>query len=386
MTAAERNGRLRIGVIAPELFDRPGGMPEYARQLAAALADRDDVVVYVPRGERFAGEAWHCEAVLERDLRTDLERLARECVDVWFACNAALVALSPSLRAPLVTYLNGNDVLNPWLTFERAWHQRLEQTPLLWRLAPALRRDAVRRDVRRGLRHAASLVANSRSTAELVERVHPGFADKVRVIPPGVAEEFFQDRPEPPNDGPLRLLTVARLESWSARKNVDGVLHALRQLPADLRVHYTVVGDGDDRRRLEELADELQLQDRVSFVGAVPRDELLACYRDSDLFIMASRARPNDVEGFGIVYLEAAAAGVPSLCSRAGGATDAVHDGESGILLDGAEPADIANGILRFVRERHRFDSGRVRSFAEQFRWPQVGRRVREALADVHAA
>lgn len=386
MSTRASNGRLRIGVIAPELFDRPGGMPEYARQLATALARTDDVIVFAPQGERFADEAWRCAPVLERTLRSDGARLARERVDVWFACNAALVALAPTLRAPLVTYLNGNDVLNPWLTFTRPWLEQVDRLPLLWRTGPWLRRHAAQRDVRRGLRHAASLVANSRSTAELVDRVHPGYARKVRVIPPGVADEFFQTRNAVPADAPLRLLTVARLESWTARKNVDGVLRALRMLPHDLPVHYTVVGDGDDRRRLEELAQELGLKSTVTFAGAVPRAELIACYRDADLFVMCSRARTNDIEGFGIVYLEAAAAGVPSLCSRAGGATDAVLDGETGIILEDAGPHDIAAGIVRFAKERHRFDASRVRAFAEHFRWTEVAQRVRTTLTDARAA
>lgn len=379
--AADRTGadRLRIGLLAPELSDGHGGMPEYARQLARELARHDDVTVYTARDAHLSAEGWEQRAILERDLRSCLSALRTQSPDVWFACNCALVALAPALKAPLLAFVNGNDVLNPWLVFQRRWLDSLAQQRVLWRFAPGLR-DALRtRDMRRGVRAAAGLVANSTNTAAILNSVHPGFEDRTVVIPPGVADDFFQEH-EPRDHSMLNLLTVARLEQWTARKNVDGVLRALALLP-DLRIHYTVVGDGDDRARLEALSAELGIATDVTFRGALSRDELRACYREADLFIMAARARRNDVEGFGIVYLEAAAAGVPVICSAAGGATDAVRDGVSGIVLDGSEPDDIAAGIRRFVRERDRFHPAGVRSFAEEFRWPRIAERVRAELA-----
>lgn len=376
------NGRLRIGIIAPELVDAPGGMPEFARRLAGGLAENDIVTVYAPTTTSDPHADWTCRTILSKDLARDGEMLAEEHHDVWFACNAALVALAPRLDAPLIAYCNGNDVLNPWITYPHPWVERLSDMHVVWRLHEPVLERVRRRDIRRGLRSTASLVANSSNTARIVEREHPGTADKTSVIPPGVGEDFFQTASSSGN-GTLRLLTVARLEGWTARKNVDGVLRALTMLPPDLRVRYTVIGDGDDRGRLEALAASLELGGRVHFAGSVSYPELLAAYRGTDLFIMASRARENDVEGFGIVYLEAAASGVPSICSRAGGATDAVRDGETGIVLDGAEPEDIAAGIERFVRERARFDPGRIRAFAEAFRWPAITQRFRSHIGDV---
>lgn len=380
----EAGRRLRIGVIAPDLFDRPGGMPDFARRLAGGLAATDDVTVYAPRSMRRNGDGWHCEPILDRDLSRDAPALAAARPDVWFACNFALAAVAPQLAAPLVVYCNGNDVLNPWLTFRHPHVERLAEARYFWRLHEPARRWIRRRDIRRGLARTASLIANSTGTEALVRREYPATDGRTTVIPPGVGEEFFQE-PVPARDGTLRLLTVSRLEAWTARKNVDGVLRALTLLPPDVAFRYTIVGDGDDRPRLEALCDELGLRDRVRFAGSVDAEGLRSAYRHADLFIMASRARPNDVEGFGIVYLEAAAAGVPSIASRAGGATDAVHDGETGIVLDGAEPADIAAGIHRFLRERDRLAPDRIRRFADRFRWPAVARRFRAHLAGAAA-
>ncbi|MEM8933153.1 MAG: glycosyltransferase, partial [Acidobacteriota bacterium] len=81
-------------------------------------------------------------------------------------------------------------------------------------------------------------------------------------------------------------------------------------------------------------------------------------------------------------YLEAAAAGVPSICSREGGATDAVVDGKNGLLIDRSSPSAIADGLRRFVAERERFAPATVRAFAEGFRWPAIAAQVRTALVE----
>ena len=107
---------------------------------------------------------------------------------------------------------------------------------------------------------------------------------------------------------------MSRLSQYTRRKNVDGVLEALALLGREAEVCYTVVGDGDDRGRLENRARELGVERRVEFRGSLGQQELLEAYRRADLFVLASRASRSDVEGFGIVYLEAAASGVPSLC------------------------------------------------------------------------
>lgn len=369
---------LHIGFLAPELHHEHGGMRELERELSGALAMTDRVTVFA--AEEFGAASSDVKPLLTRDLRATRDRLRNERVDVWFAANAAHAALAPWLDAPLVPFCNGNDVLNPWLYFARPWVDRLEERRVVWRFRDWLDRSLRQYDLRRGLLRAPSIVANSRNTASLVENLHRAVADRITVIEPGVADDFFQPRADGGSGGALRLLTVSRLERWTARKNVDGVLQALRLLPGDVPFHYTIVGDGDDRPRLEALAAELELDATVTFRGALPRESLKTCYREADLFVLASRARPHDVEGFGIVYLEAAAAGLPSLCSAEGGATDAVADGVSGVVIPRSTPETIAEGILRFVRERDRISAERTRAFAEQFRWPIVAQRLRRTL------
>jgi phosphatidylinositol alpha-1,6-mannosyltransferase len=185
----------------------------------------------------------------------------------------------------------------------------------------------------------------------------------------------------------LRLVSVCRLTRVAARKNIDGVLRAIAGLPADVHVDYTVVGEGDDRPRLEALARENRCAScAIGFAGRLSRAELLEKYKSADLFVLPVQATATDVEGFGIVYVEAAASGVPVLASRAGLATDAIVDGASGILLDASTPDAIREGILRFSRERDRFPATQVQAIAEEFRWSRIVPRVRTVLARVASA
>ena len=103
-------------------------------------------------------------------------------------------------------------------------------------------------------------------------------------------------------------------------------------------------------------------------------------YRDADLFLLASKRSQRDIESFGIAYLEAAASGVPSICSAEGGSTDAVLDGVSGIVIPNSTPETIAEGILQFANSRAQFSPEKVRSFAERFRRPQLVRQMRARI------
>jgi phosphatidylinositol alpha-1,6-mannosyltransferase len=153
-----------------------------------------------------------------------------------------------------------------------------------------------------------------------------------RIIYPGTDPGRFYPDPQRKADRPT-LLTVSRLVS---RKGIDTVLQALPGLVTtypDLR--YQIVGDGPDRARLEKLAVHLGLEGVVQFTGRVSDAELLHHYQQSTLFVMPAREEKAaaSMEGFGIVYLEAAACGLPVIAGRSGGAVEAVQNGVTGFLV-----------------------------------------------------
>lgn len=154
--------------------------------------------------------------------------------------------------------------------------------------------------------------------------------ERVLVLPNTFSEDFS------PGESELRvklgledkrvLLTVGRLDSREAYKGHDRVIAVVPSLVArGLDIVYVIVGEGNDRRRLEGLAAEIGVADRVRFLGAVNHQTLKEAYRMADLYVM-----PSTGEGFGIAYLEAMASGTPALGLDVAGACDALADGELG--------------------------------------------------------
>ncbi len=143
-------------------------------------------------------------------------------------------------------------------------------------------------------------------------------------------------------EGRKVLLSVSRLDTRQRHKGQDRVIAAIPELVArGLDVVYLIAGEGDDAPRLESLARQQGVTDRVRFLGRVPPKDLPDLYRAADLFVL-----PSTNEGFGIVYLEAMACGTPALGLAAGGAGDALGDGSLGTAV--AEP-DLAAAIDRIL-------------------------------------
>ena len=141
------------------------------------------------------------------------------------------------------------------------------------------------------------------------------------------------------------LMTVARLWSGDIYKGVDVTIRALpiilQRFP---EVRYLVIGRGDDRPRLENLAKELGVGDRVIFAGFVATEALIDHYRLADAYIMPSQ------EGFGIVYMEAMACGIPVLSGDADGSADPLQDGKVGWRVPHREPDAVANACIEILR------------------------------------
>jgi phosphatidylinositol alpha-1,6-mannosyltransferase len=190
------------------------------------------------------------------------------------------------------------------------------------------------------LRHAAGLVAAgeypARQAAHAAGRPVPAL-----VLPPGVdpgrfrplepaARRATRERLGLDPDAPL-VVGVSRLVP---RKGFDAVIDAAGGLPG---VHVAIAGAGRDRARLERRARPLG--GRVHFLGRVPDDDLPAVYACADVFAMLCHDRWGglEAEGFGIVFVEAAACGVPAVAGRSGGSHEAVVDGETGVVVEGRD-------------------------------------------------
>jgi glycosyltransferase involved in cell wall biosynthesis len=293
--------------------------------------------------------------------------------DVWHALNAAYAWISEE-RPNSVVSVHGNDFLRPYYPVAQP---DLKHMPLAWRWSDDVARrlrplwlGLTTRLVRKSLSRARHIITNSCYTERVLLECIPKCRGRTSVAFVGAGAHFFDVVHQPSTDGVPRLLTVCRLSE--PRKNVDRVLRALARLGDHHDFRYTVVGDGYDRPRLETLAGELHLGERVRFAGFVSRDELLDIYARSDLMVLASTVIPGSHEGFGIVYLEAAASGVPSLAARLAGAAEAVDEGKSGMYVEEPTVEAITDALARFLAGQIKFDQESCRDFARQFTWGKV--------------
>ncbi len=147
-------------------------------------------------------------------------------------------------------------------------------------------------------------------------------------------------------EGAFVFVSVCRLLE---KKGIDQAIRALAEIaPPRPDIRLLVVGQGPYRARLEKIAREAGIADKVVFTGLVPGEELVDHYCLGDVFVMPNRALPDgDTEGFGLVFLEANSCGLPVIAGRDGGSTDAVADGVNGIVVDGGSVAAIAGAMAR---------------------------------------
>ena len=176
--------------------------------------------------------------------------------------------------------------------------------------------------------------------------------EKFQIVPCVVDENIFTIGPKSEDllakynlTGAKILMTVARLRSTDIYKGVDVTIKALSQIAKTFpNVKYLVIGRGDDQPRLAQLAADLGVAERVIFAGFVPTANLAAHYRLADAYVMPSQ------EGFGIVYLEALACGLPVLAGDSDGSADPLQDGKLGWRVSHRNPGAVAVACIEMLK------------------------------------
>jgi phosphatidylinositol alpha-1,6-mannosyltransferase len=238
---------------------------------------------------------------------------------------------------------------------------------------------------------ANAIVANSEfAKASLIRIGIP--ESRIVKITPGVNLERFSPKPLREDlidkwnlKGKKVVLTVARLIS---RKGHDLVLRAIARLIQEVpEAVYLIVGQGPEEQKLRNLAAELGIMDSVRFAGRVPEELLPDCYNLCDVFAMVNREEANgDLEGFGMVFLEASATGKPVIGGRSGGTADAIVEGKTGFRVD-ANQLDELSARLRMLLidtnlQRQLGNQGRDRAQRE-FQWRDRARKLYEVSAEI---
>lgn len=338
----------RTLVITNDFPPRPGGIQSFVHAMATRLP-AGSIVVYTsswrPDGTAAAQVAFDAEQPFPvlRDRTTVLlptpavTRRAREllhaegCTSVWFGAAAPLGLMAPALRRAgarrLVATTHGH---------EAAWAQLPGSRQLLRHIGAGV--DVLTYLGEYTRRRIAGAVGPA---AARMEQLTPGVDEKV--FHPGSGGAELRERLGWSGD-PV-VVCVSRLVP---RKGQDTLIAALplirRRVPG---TRLVVVGGGPYRGELEAAARRADLTDAVHFTGPVPAAELPAWYGVGDVFAMPCRTRRAglDVEGLGIVYLEASATGLPVVAGDSGGAPDAVLPGETGHVVPGGSVAAVADRI-----------------------------------------
>lgn len=289
---------------------------------------------------------------------------------VVFGASVPLGLLAPSLRKfgvlRFVALTHGHEV---W------WAKVL---PFKW----LLRRVARHNDV---ITYLGSFTKNAISKALRPE-------DRKKLIPlsPGVNAEIFHPGVKPP-----ALITRYRLENKQVilcvgrlvqRKGQDALIRAMAQLKDKYSdAQLLIAGAGNYEGKLRRLALTQKVEDRVTFAGRVPFADLPDLFRSADIFASPTRDRFGglEVEGLGIVYLEASASGLPVIAGASGGSPDAVINNETGFVVDGRDIGAIAQALdhlLGDTSSRKSMGEHGRRWMESQWSWEIMGERFRRLL------
>ncbi|TQE98272.1 MAG: glycosyltransferase family 4 protein [Spiribacter salinus] len=366
-TACRSGAPMKILFLCTDAFGGRGGIAKFNRDLCRALSSEPlaATVTALPR----VPPVERVENVPDRvNYRTDaagpkltyVRHVVRSTLDVSRApfdgiiCGhinllpvAAIAALIQ--RAPLLLILHGIDAWDPHPSALVRWSLRLVN----------------------------NFVAVSQYTKERFLSWAPLRSEQGHVVPNCI------DR-SPYGPGPKRtdllaryglhdrtiLLTLGRLSADEQYKGHDEVLDLLPELSLEVPdIAYLICGDGDDRPRLQAKAECLGIADRVVFAGYVPEEDKPEYLRLADAFVMPGRG-----EGFGIVYLEALACGIPVVASAADASQEAVLHGRMGQVVDPDNPDSVKAGILAALKEPYEVPRALDYFSVERFweRWHQV--------------
>lgn len=195
------------------------------------------------------------------------------------------------------------------------------------------------------LTSATHVIVNSQSTANIIHQLVP--AEKITVITPYLHTSLNSTRiKKDPTDTTINLISVGRL---TKRKGHDMVIQAVNLLN-NPNLHYTIIGSGVEEQNLRDLIREWKLTNTVTIKTKISDEELQELYQRADIFILTTRNIGEDVEGYGIVYLEAASYQLPIIASI-NTSVEEIFDQSSACLVDGTKPETIAQAINQLIAE-----------------------------------
>jgi phosphatidyl-myo-inositol dimannoside synthase len=234
------------------------------------------------------------------------------------------------LNIPYVCYIHGEDVTSATTSRELSW-------------------------MARGiLAQSDTLIANCENTARLLTGSWQVPENQVQVLHPGVDTTRFvpASRDEAARkrlgwNNRTVVLTVGRLQKRKGHDMMIRALPAIREAVPD--VLFSILGNGAEREQLEQLARDEHVENHVQFLGEISDEDMIRGYQQCDLFALPNRQVGQDIEGFGMVLLEAQSCGQPVLAGASGGTRETMIPGETGIVTPCENPDLVADAVTRLL-------------------------------------
>jgi len=246
---------------------------------------------------------------------------------------------------------------------------------------------------RRVLGGAEFLIANSENTAQLLHNDWLEPANKVRVLHPGVDTVRFVPHDRDPAvrehlgwNNRTVVLTVGRLQLRKGQDQMILAMPIIRKAIPDIL--YVIVGDGPEREHLQSLVSRTGVEDRVQFLGEQNDERLIECYQNCDLFALPNRQVGRDIEGFGMVLLEAQACGKAVLAGASGGTAETMRIPETGRVVSCEGPEKLASMVIDMLGNPAELaEMGqRARQWVQkEFDWTRLADRARQLFLEVPA-
>lgn len=349
-----------------------GGMEKLHFHVFSELQKYYEVAIAGPNGcSDYVGHAQHASFAHSPKMKFVMESylqaraLAKEFQPDLIFCGSGTTAfagrfIALELRIPFVCLIQGLDVIAPSWIYQRFFVG--------------------------AIKHASSVISISEYTQQLA--IDRGISrERINILHPGVDSTHFR-KGQPKNklfakerQGKFILLSVGRL---TKRKGIfEFIQHVLPELKKRIpNVLFLVIGGDPDQalnaetgqtEKISALVKQSGLQDCVELAGKVDDDFLHAAYSYSDLFVFPVLNIPGDVEGFGMVAIEAAANGLPTIAFANGGVVDAVKDKVSGLLINSGDYEAMTDAISDLAKGKISFSKTHCQSFAQQFDWQHFG-------------
>lgn len=341
----QKSPRTALHLWFPNIFGFKGGIQVYSAFLLQALQSLYPDIDY--------------EIFLKHDTSSSQDLNVLSQTKFHFAGAWPLFLRTAAFSSQLLGYgiwQQPELVIATHLNFTEAayWLKRLRGIPY-WAIAHGVEAWNIQRPaLQKALQNADRILAVSNYTRDRLLEEQNLDPAKVLLLPNTFDSDRFQIAPKPQyllkryglSPEQKIILTVGRLDSQEQYKGYDRVLRALPTIIENIpQVYYLIVGKGDDRPRMEQLIQQLNLPHHVTLAGFIPDSELCDHYNLCDVFAMPSKG-----EGFGIVYLEALACGKPTLGGNQDGAIDALCHGQLGALVNPDDVGAIAQTIIQILQ------------------------------------